>query len=142
MRKKVLFIVIILFILISIYFYDSRIPELRLTYQKQTVKVQKFPFSWRSLGNAYQKDYPLPYELAKDMTALEVSPEGSIIFSFSKKPQYIEVSVWGNNSQINSNYESTKQGIIAPKNNGIYIFAVIGHYNKGQILYVFKLNVS
>lgn len=134
----VIFCLAVLFTAMSVIFYDEKIPELKIKCQNEIYKIEKFPFSWRTLTTGYQKDYVSPPELAEDMPAIEVSPNSMIHFSFSKNPSYIDVSLWNDNAE---SYEGNETGISAPAKKGTYVFAVIGHWSKGQVLYVFKLEV-
>lgn len=128
-----------LFTALAVSLYDGKIPELKITCQNETYRIEKFPFSWDTLLANYQKDYISPPELAEDMSVIKVSSQSNIHFSFSKRPSYIDVSLWNDNAE---NYEINETGITAPAKNGTYVFAVIGHWSRGQVLYVFKIEVA
>lgn len=142
MKKVLPAVILFIFILLAfimVISYNERKPELRLTYLSKTYQLNKYPFSWNRFLFDDQKDYAIPPVIAEDMSAITVSPKGMLDFSFSIEPSYFDVTVWDNAAE---NYESTKDGITAPSERGTYVFAVIGHWSRGQILYVFKINVE
>ena len=140
MKKKLLIvpsITIPLFIIITAY--SSQIPDLKITHQNIKVEVLKCPFSWDTLLSSKRTDYPAPPELAKEVSAITVEPQSILEFSFNKKPDSFEVSLWNEKSE---KYQSNSNGIAVPNMKGTYVFDVIAHWNNGQVLYVFKINVK
>lgn len=99
----------------------------------------KCPFSWDTLLSRKRWDYPIPPELAKEIREVTVEPQSVLKLSFNKKPNKFEVSLWNENSE---KYTSDNNGIIVPNDKGTYIFSAIGYWDKGQVLYVFKINVN
>ena len=142
MKKKLLIvasIIISLFIIIIIIAYSSQIPNLKVTHQNTKVEVLKCPFSWDTILSRKRWDYPTPPELAKEVSATTVESQSILDLSFSKKPESFEVSLWNEKSE---KYQSISNRIVVPNKKGTYVFAVIGHWNNGQVLYVFKINVK
>ena len=140
MIKKIMItasIIIALFLIITAY--RSQIPDLKVTQQNTKVEVLKCPFSWDTIFSHRRWDYPTPPELAKEVSAATVESQSTLDFSFSKKPERFEVSVWGEKSE---EYQNTSNGIVVPDMKGTYVFTVIGHWKNGQVLYVFKIDVK
>lgn len=140
MKKNLLIvssIIIALFVAITIY--NSQIPDLKVTYQNTKIEVLKCPFSWDTLLNDKRWDYPTTPVLAKEISAAAVEPQSVLDFSFSKKPDSFEVTSWDEKSE---KYKSNSNGIVTPNEKGTYVFAVIGYWENGQVLYIFKINVT
>ena len=140
MKKKLIIVTSILiafFIIITAY--SSQIPNLKVTHQNTKVEVLKCPFSWDTILSSKRTDYPAPPELAKEVSATTVEPQSILDFSFSKKPESFKVSLWNEKSE---KYQSISNGIVVPNKKGTYVLAVIGYWNNGQVLYVFKINVK
>jgi len=128
------------FLIASLIFVNSwQIPTLKITYQNTKVEILKCPFYWVTPLRKNRTDYPAPPELAKEVSATTVEPQSFLDFSFSKKPDSFEVSLWNEKSE---KYQSNSNGIVVPNMKGTYVFDVIGHWNNGQVLYVFKINVK
>ncbi len=139
-KKKILIVVFIAIALfISITIYRSQIPDLKIVHQNTKIEVMKCPFSWDTLLSSHRWDYPTPPELAKEMNAITVEPQSILNLSFTKKPKSFNVSLWNESSE---EYPSNNNKIIAPTDKGTYIFAVIGYWDNGQVLYIFKINVT
>lgn len=140
MKKKLLIVVSVLIaLLIIIIAYSSQIPNLKITHENTKVEVLKCPFYWDTLLSSNRTDYPAPHELAKEVSATTVEPQSILDFSFSKKTDSFEVYLWNKKSE---KYQSNSNGIVVPNKSGTYVFAVIGHWTNGQVLYVFKINVK
>ena len=140
MKKRLLIgvsIIVVLFIGVSIY--NSQIPNLKITYKNSKVEVLKCPFSWDMLLSGKRWDYPTPPELAKRLNATTVEPQSGLDLAFSKKPDNFEVALWNEKSE---RYKSDNNGIVVPSEKGTYVFAVIGYWRQGQVLYIFKINVN
>lgn len=137
MKKRLIIgfsIIIALFII-----YSLQIPNLKVSYQNTKVEVLKCPFSWDTLFSNKRADYPTPPNLEKQINATTVEPESVLDFSFSKEPTNFEVTLWNDKPKI---YKSNNNGIVLPKEKGTYLFAVIGVWKNGQVLYIFKITVK
>src|SRR5665647_1097944 len=100
MKKKIMIsasIIIALFLVITAY--DLQIPNLKVTYQNTKAEVLKCPFSWDTIFSHKRWDYPTPPELAKEVSAATVESQSTLDFSFSKKPESFEVSLWDEKSE-------------------------------------------
>ena len=140
MSKKIyLAFSISLFLLASIIIYSSQIPNLDLSYKNTKIEALKCPFSWDTILRHKRWDYPPPEELAEKLNETVVNPEAKIDFNFSRKPESFQVSLWDEKTE---SYISDSKDIKAPKENGIYVFSVIGKWGTSQVLYVFKVRVE
>ncbi|MHB1454629.1 MAG: hypothetical protein ACYCYM_11860 [Saccharofermentanales bacterium] len=150
MKKTVIYIVIIILgisaiailIFAGMKMYDShQIPELKITNNNSEVEVSKHPFSWSTLIDNRKRDYASASFIAGKQSAAIITPESTLIFDFNNEPDDFTVTVWGTDAD-GSEYEKSDNGIIVPKEKGIYVFSVIGKWKQGQVLYVFKISVE
>lgn len=145
--KKLLLILtaalIMIFLFIVILNFDSRIPDLKVTCQGTRADVLKCPFSWNTIFHHTMKDYPSAPDISEDIGTLAVESQSFIELSFSRKPDDIEVHVWNirSDSEDLIKWECKGNRISAPKESGHYVIDVIGYWKRGQVLYVFKINV-
>lgn len=139
MKKLVIISLAFIIIAAGIYIYDSKIPDATITYDGIKVEALKCPFGWDYFGSSFRADYPTPDILAKNINATLVKPQSLIDFRFSRRPQKVEVRLWNGQPESYS-YDHGK--IIMPKEKGIYVFEILGYWGKGQVMYVFKVEVQ
>lgn len=141
MKKKLILAAIIIVIVSVVGFivYDARIPDLKVEYKKTQIEVIKCPFGWDTLFRGARWEYPALPEIAKKISAVTVKPEAVLELSFSKKPKSFNVSLW---NESREDYPNEENSIKVPAEKGPYIFDVIGHWDNGEVMYVFKINVG
>lgn len=141
MKKITALLIWLLLLLSSISYisYTSRLPDLKVFYNKTNVDVLKCPVGWDSFIRSFRADYPMPLELSKYINDTKVKPESPLYMKFNRKPDKIEINIWKNKSE---KYEVKDNIIIVPKEKGTYIFEIWGYWKQGEILYILKVEVE
>ena len=123
--------------------YESRqIPDLKVVSisEQAVVEVSKHPFSWSTLHT--MTDYAPAPTIAENQNITLVDPESELDLTFSNKPDTFQVTIWDEKSEAGEEFSNNETGIKAPAENGTYVFSVIGKWEQGQVLYVFKITVK
>lgn len=141
MKKKLIIaaIVIVIALVSCFLIYDAQIPDLKVEYKNTQIEVIKCPLGWYTLFRGTRWEYPAPPEIAKSISAVTVEPNAVLELSFSKKPKSYNVSSW---NESREDYPNEENSIKVPAEKGTYIFDVIGHWDNGEVMYVFKINVG
>lgn len=139
MKKLILILIVLIIVAAGVYIYESQIPDATVTYDGIKVEALKCPLGWDSFGRSFRASYPTPDILVKDINSTLVKPQSLIDFSFSRRPQKVEVRLW-NVKPESYNYDHGR--IIMPKEKGTYVFEILGQWKRGQVIYVFKVEVQ
>lgn len=140
MKNALGFILISIFVLILCFYSSSKeMPNLSLNVNNQIVELDKYPYYWKTAATSTHWEYPEPTEISKEMTSIKVKPKSTIKLDFTKHPKNLDVTLWSDSPK---DYYTDNNEIIAPSESGNYTISVIGHWDRGEILYILKLSVE
>ena len=142
MKKTIVAITITITMTILIVYvfitYTAQVPDITVMHKYEKLDIVKCPLVWKSVTHAVFASYPSTDILAKSLIPIIVKPKSVLDLKFSRKPSEITVVQWNGTSKI---YHNDFDKVIVPKEKGIYIFEVWGHWKQGEVFYIFKLKV-
>lgn len=128
-------------------------PNLNIAYKGKDIKLCNADYNWfdkNSGGNS--NIYGDPFKALENYDAVEVSNEGSLEYSFSKKPVVVSVilfrpdgSEWKTYDRYYKFYSDKKEDrtLSLPKEKGMYIMMVDGEWDETHnTSNVFKISVN
>lgn len=146
--RKLLFMLICLMLFIftacNSKVSENNIPSLKVTFENENILVEKGGYKWtKKIGLVSNQSIIVDAAglegIANNMQGDEVIPEAELILDFSEKPNDVTIVEWENSN--NSSYKLGDNKIIVPKEEGIYIYEIIGKWNEGEVSYTIKIIV-
>ncbi|WP_040213726.1 hypothetical protein [Clostridium polynesiense] len=124
---------------------SSELPNLKVTCVNQELSVVQGGYQWTAKRWLFHEesviaDTSTPDYIGENMQGDEVSPGAHLMLNFSKKPQKVTITPWGESKD--RQYVSTNDLIIVPEEAGTYIFEIAGEWVEGRVTYTIKVIVS
>ena len=116
------------------------IPTLKVTYNQESISVEKGGFQWTTKTQSITTDAASPDQIAEKMEGNEVPSQGELKLSFSRKPNKVTVVDWS--VEKDNSYTFDDNTIIVPKEKGTYIYEIIGYWDEGHVSYTIKVIVN
>ena len=116
------------------------IPTLNVTCGSENILVEKGGYTWSTGNESITVDAASPEQIADKMEGNKVLPESQLTLSFSETPNKVNVVDWSKTQNNTFTFENNK--MIVPKEEGTYVYEVIGEWEQGQISFTIKLVVS
>lgn len=116
------------------------IPTLKVTSNSKDILVEKGVYSWNKGGESIKVDAASPEQIAAKMEGNKIVPESELILSFSEEP--INVNIIDRSELKGNPYTFNNNKIIAPKEEGTYIYEIISEWSEGQVSFTIKVIVS
>lgn len=149
MMKKALISLVVLVVLgVAIYFvigiFNNNPPSATITINEKKLEVVRGSYCWDGLFNSICADTISPPGLIEhhEIKPMIVSPESKLKIEFEKEPNANTMGVnrWLNDNEtegvsLNNNI------LLAPKENGVYIYDVHARWEKGSSSYAFVIEV-
>lgn len=116
------------------------IPSLEVAYEGENLSVEKGGYSWDTGKVSINADSASPDQIADKMAGDRIKPQGHLILNFSENPNKVSVVDWSESKNGSFNFDNAK--IVVPKEEGTYIYEIIGHWKQGQVSFTIKVIVS
>lgn len=119
---------------------NMNIPILKVTFNAENISVEKGSYSWDIGGESVAVDAASPDQIADKMNGNKIRPKSELALNFSEKPDKINVIDW---SELkNNSFIFDKDKIIVPKEEGTYIYEIVGEWKEGQVSFTIKVIIS
>lgn len=116
------------------------IPILNITCDTENIVVEKGGYTWNTGNEAVAVDAISPDQIADKMEGNKVLPESQLTLSFSTPPNEVSVIDWSETKNNSFTFDNHK--IITPKEEGTYVYEIIGEWEQGQVSFTIKLVIS
>lgn len=148
--KKLLLILIGLMLFIFVGCSNEKdinpyIPDLKVTYKEEDIFVTKGGYQWTTSVNLFKKqttiaDTASPDQIANSISSSKVLSEAELNLKFTYNPDKVEVISWG--ELKDKKYTFDNNIITAPKEEGTYIFEIVGTWKENKASYIIKIIVD
>ncbi len=130
---------------INLFLYEqSNVPSLKIISKNNPISVEEGGYKWTttegSSKNTTIYDHASAEQIAHNMEGSKVLPQEKLHLTFTQKPNNVEVLYRGELKNVD--YSFTNEIIIVPKNEGIYVFEIIGDWAQGRASYTIKIIVD
>lgn len=116
------------------------IPTLKVTFNSEDISVEKGGYSWEKDGESVTVDAESPEQIANKMEGNKIEPESELVLNFSEEPISVNIIDW---SELKGNsYSFNNDKIIAPKEEGTYVYEIVSKWSEGQVSFTIKVIVS
>lgn len=119
---------------------EPNTPNLTISYDNKNIPVKKGGYEWTIANKSIIADTSSPQEIGESMKGHHVLPEATLNLEFIEKPNKVSVIYWGESK--NRPYTSIENTITVPKEEGTYIFEIIGEWEQGKVSYITKTIVK
>lgn len=148
MKKVIISIIILICLAIGAYFaagpFSFKPPAPIITVGEKKLEAVQGSYCWEMLFENVCADTPSPPELIKDqgVEAAVVAPQSEIHIQFKKEPHKnsIGANLWLENGEI-AGVQLNDNVIIAPKEEGIYVYDVYASWDQGSSSFAFVIEV-
>ena len=147
MKKYAIIFFIISGLAFGIYLISGQLsatpPSPIVKADGKKIETARGSYCWETKWNAVCADSVAPPEIiAHDqMLPVAVAPEAKITIAFKDKPTESGVNVWTTEKDATT-VPLINEAFIAPKEQGIYIYDVYAHWEKGSASYAFVIKVK
>lgn len=146
MKKITLIVIVMAMIGGAVYWnYTKGIPSLSVKADDKILEVTQGTYCWSSLTSSECVDKIAPAQMVKEkfVTPTTVKPGAVLSYQFSKKPLKNSESVSLEDEAENSmDVNVTNQTFKAPTKKGRYIYTISADWDKGDVSYVFAIDVK
>lgn len=119
---------------------EMNIPTLNIICDTENIVVEKGGYTWNTGNKTVAVDAASPDQIADKMEGNKVLPESQLTLSFSTTPNEVSVIDWSDTKNSSFTFDNDK--IITPKEEGTYVYEVIGEWEQGQVSFTIKLVIS
>ena len=148
MKKLLITLLILIMLAFGIYFvvglFDPKPPSPIITVGEKKIEVARGTYCWDGLFNSICVDTISPPMLIEhhEIEPVIVSPEAELKIEFEKEPNEntIGVNRWINHNGA-KNVSLSNNILIAPKENGVYVYDVYARWENGDSSYAFVIEV-
>ncbi len=124
---------------------EIEVPSLKVVHDNESISVEKGGYQWTKNLGLFQKqsviaDSASPDQISETMEGDEVPPQSELKLNFSEKPNKVTVADWSISKDSAHTFKDNT--LILPKENGTYIYEIIGYWDEGQVSYTIKIIVN
>ncbi|MGL5328426.1 MAG: hypothetical protein ACRDD7_04090 [Peptostreptococcaceae bacterium] len=118
---------------------EPQIPNLQIKSNDTDITVEKGSYEW-NIDNVYIiADAASPLQIGEKLEGNKISSLDKLELKFTVEPKDINIVLWeDDDNQINLN----KSNITLPKEQGTYIYEIIGYWEKGKVSYTTKIIID
>ncbi|MBM7698791.1 hypothetical protein [Kurthia huakuii] len=147
MKKLAILIVVVAMIAGIAYMkYSFEKPSVTIKAAQTPVEVTEGTYCWSSLTSSACVDKISPPEIirAEKIAPTIVKPGATLQYSFNRTPlkDSTALSLWMNEDNEEKNVALNNNTFQAPKESGIYVYNLSANWDRGDVNYVFAIQVE